>query len=152
MKFLNFFYLCGSFTPSWIRIRVPNPEPDPRTRLNPDPKQCFFPWTLILPQCRTAGPSSLLRWRAPSCWTWSRRSPSTAPGRGSPRSCIRRLTINVPGTCYLYGTGHNDFDVGNIHLRGPLERGGPWNQDFLGPEMATSEESDIWGTKSRAST
>ncbi len=36
-----FFYFCGSFLPSWIRIwiRIPNtdPVPDPLTRLNPDP-------------------------------------------------------------------------------------------------------------------
>ncbi len=31
------FYFCGSFLPSWIRIRIPNPDPDPMTRLNPDP-------------------------------------------------------------------------------------------------------------------
>jgi hypothetical protein len=31
------FYFCGSFLPSWIRIRIPNPDPDPLTRLNPDP-------------------------------------------------------------------------------------------------------------------
>jgi hypothetical protein len=35
MKFLNFFYFCGSFLPSWIRIRIPNP--DSLTRLNPGP-------------------------------------------------------------------------------------------------------------------
>ncbi len=29
------FYFCGSFLPSWIRIRIPNQ--DPLTRLNPDP-------------------------------------------------------------------------------------------------------------------
>jgi hypothetical protein len=33
IKLLNFFYFCGSFLPSWIRI----PDPDPLTRLNPDP-------------------------------------------------------------------------------------------------------------------
>ncbi len=33
--FKFFFYFCGSFLPSWIRIRFPNP--DPLTRLNPDP-------------------------------------------------------------------------------------------------------------------
>ncbi len=34
-----FFYFCGSFLPSWIRIRIPNtdPDPDPETRLNTDP-------------------------------------------------------------------------------------------------------------------
>jgi hypothetical protein len=30
-----FFYFCGSFLPSWIRIRIP--DPDPLTRLHPDP-------------------------------------------------------------------------------------------------------------------
>jgi hypothetical protein len=35
MKFLNFFYFCGSLLPSWIRI--PNADTDPLTRLNPDP-------------------------------------------------------------------------------------------------------------------
>ncbi len=34
-ELLKFFYFCGSFLPSWIRIRIPNP--DPLTRLNPDP-------------------------------------------------------------------------------------------------------------------
>ncbi len=33
-------YFCGSFLPSWIRIRIPKPGPDPLTRLNPDPQ----PW------------------------------------------------------------------------------------------------------------
>jgi len=32
---LIFFYFCGSFLPSWIRIQIPNP--DPLTWLNPDP-------------------------------------------------------------------------------------------------------------------
>ncbi len=30
-----FFYFCGSCLPSWIRIRIP--DPDPLARLNPDP-------------------------------------------------------------------------------------------------------------------
>jgi hypothetical protein len=33
-------------------------------------------------------------------------------------------------------------------LRGALEGVGPENQDFLGPEMATSEASAIWAQKS----
>ncbi len=37
MNFFNFFYFCGSFLPSWIRIRIPNPDPGTLTRLNPDP-------------------------------------------------------------------------------------------------------------------
>ncbi len=38
--FKNFFYFCGSFLPSWIPIRIPNP--DSLTRLNPDldPQPC----------------------------------------------------------------------------------------------------------------
>ncbi len=34
MKLINFFYFSGSFSPSWIRIRIANP--DPGTPLNPD--------------------------------------------------------------------------------------------------------------------
>ncbi len=30
-------YFCGSFMPSWIRIRIPNTDPDPQTQLNTDP-------------------------------------------------------------------------------------------------------------------
>jgi hypothetical protein len=37
MKFIYFFFFCGSFLPSWIRI----PDPDPLTGLNPDPKHCL---------------------------------------------------------------------------------------------------------------
>ncbi len=37
MKFI--FYVCGSFLPSWVRIRFANPDPntDLGTQLNPDP-------------------------------------------------------------------------------------------------------------------
>ena len=38
IKLLNFFYFCGSFLPSWIRIRILNTDPDSLTRLNPDPR------------------------------------------------------------------------------------------------------------------
>ncbi len=31
------FFFCGSFLPSWIRIRIPNSDLDPLVRLNPDP-------------------------------------------------------------------------------------------------------------------
>jgi hypothetical protein len=34
---MNFFSFCGSFLPSWIRIRIPNTDPDPLARLNTDP-------------------------------------------------------------------------------------------------------------------
>ncbi len=42
-NFWIFFYFCGSFLPSWIRIqiRIPNTDPDPLTWLNPDPKHCM---------------------------------------------------------------------------------------------------------------
>ncbi len=33
--FKQIFYFCGSFLPSWIRIRIPNPDSDPLIRLNP---------------------------------------------------------------------------------------------------------------------
>ncbi len=34
MKFLIFFYFCGSFLPSWIRMRISHTDPDPLTWLN----------------------------------------------------------------------------------------------------------------------
>jgi hypothetical protein len=34
---MNFFYFCGSFLPSWIRIPNTDPDPDPLARLNTDP-------------------------------------------------------------------------------------------------------------------
>ncbi len=39
MKFLKNFILLWVISPSWIRIRIPNTDPDldPLTRLNPDP-------------------------------------------------------------------------------------------------------------------
>jgi hypothetical protein len=37
MKILAFFYFCGSFLPSWIRIRNLNADPDPATQINADP-------------------------------------------------------------------------------------------------------------------
>jgi hypothetical protein len=46
MKILYFFYFCGSFLPSWIRIHILNlnADPDPATQINadpdPDPKPC----------------------------------------------------------------------------------------------------------------
>ncbi len=38
-KFWTFFYVCGSFLPSWIRIRNLNADadPDPATQINADP-------------------------------------------------------------------------------------------------------------------
>ncbi len=41
MKFRIFSYFCGTFLPSWIRIRIPNTDPDTLTWLNPDPKRCI---------------------------------------------------------------------------------------------------------------
>jgi hypothetical protein len=39
LKILDFFYFCGTFLPSWIRIRNLNadPDPDPATQINADP-------------------------------------------------------------------------------------------------------------------
>ncbi len=73
------FYFCGSFLPSWIRIRIPNP--DPLTRLNPDPirirnpgnlSSCVFrTWCCQLPlssrrTCSPPSPASYssTRWRS----------------------------------------------------------------------------------------
>jgi hypothetical protein len=38
-----FSTFVGHFCPSWIRIRIriPNTDPDPLTRLDPDPQPCF---------------------------------------------------------------------------------------------------------------
>ncbi len=49
-----FFSFCGSFLPSWIRIRIPNTDPDPLARLNtdPDPDPDPKPW-LITKNCKT---------------------------------------------------------------------------------------------------
>jgi hypothetical protein len=49
MKIQDFFYFCGSFLSSWIRIRIRNlnEDPDPATQINadpdtdPDPKPCY---------------------------------------------------------------------------------------------------------------
>ncbi len=65
--FKFFFYFCGSFLSSWIRIRIPNPDTDPLSWLNPDPIQIrirntglwnrfqndFVPYRLF-PECRPA--------------------------------------------------------------------------------------------------
>jgi hypothetical protein len=40
MKFINFFYFCGSFLPSWIRIRI---QPN-KINADPYPKHWNF-WT-----------------------------------------------------------------------------------------------------------
>jgi hypothetical protein len=36
-NFITVFYFPGPFFPSWIRIRIKNPDTDPGTLLNPDP-------------------------------------------------------------------------------------------------------------------
>ena len=36
-NFITFFYFCGSFLPSWIRIRIPNLDTEPLTWLTPEP-------------------------------------------------------------------------------------------------------------------
>ncbi len=46
-NWLTFFYVCGLFLSSWIRIQIANPDTDPGTPLNadrymdPDPQHCF---------------------------------------------------------------------------------------------------------------
>jgi hypothetical protein len=39
--------------------------------------------------------------------------------------------------------------LGANPFRGPLERVGPENRDFLGPDMPTRETSVFWAQKSR---
>jgi hypothetical protein len=53
MKFLNFFYFCGSFLPPWIRIRIRIPNPDGSIDLiesgsNPDPGSEKLPETGVV--------------------------------------------------------------------------------------------------------
>ncbi len=52
---MNFFYFCGSFLPSWIRIRIPNTDPDPLARLNTDPIRI----RIRNPASKRLGPDSL---------------------------------------------------------------------------------------------
>ncbi len=58
MNLKIFFYFCGSFLPFWIRIRIPNP--DPLTRLNPDPvririRNPAVSWSADWPRGRRGG-------------------------------------------------------------------------------------------------
>ena len=51
---LYFFYFCGSFLPSWVRIRIANPDPDPETiecgsNPDPDPHHWLLPVIHTLP-------------------------------------------------------------------------------------------------------
>ncbi len=45
MKFLDFLYFLRPFLSSWMRIRIPNP--DPLARLNPDPMRIRIRTTLV---------------------------------------------------------------------------------------------------------
>ncbi len=49
---MNFFYFCGSFLPSWIRIRISIQitDPDPMVRLNTDPIRIRIPDPDLDPQ------------------------------------------------------------------------------------------------------
>ncbi len=70
-QFCTFFYFCGSFLPSWIRIRIPNPDPDPQTRLNTDPIRIRIhnPGILHLLSYQ-AGPCRTNPWLAVLDWPW----------------------------------------------------------------------------------
>ncbi len=89
MKFLNFFfYFCGSFLPSCIQIRIPNPLtwwiPDP------DPKHCSWAWffsLLYLYRIRT-----VRRWPSSTCTCTSPARSRTKPS--SSVSSIRYLIID----------------------------------------------------------
>ncbi len=74
MKILYFLYFCGSFFPSWIRIRIQqlklmqiHADPDPDT--DPDPKpclpsSCLYPVWLGWPH--KISPISRVSWVSPS--------------------------------------------------------------------------------------
>ncbi len=78
MKFLKIIYFLWVFLPSWIWIRIPNPDTDPLTCLNPDPIRIrntvqndwpvWFPH--LVPGCRGE--------RDPSPTAWNSRRPSLA--------------------------------------------------------------------------
>jgi hypothetical protein len=57
--------------------------------------------------------------------------------KSEPKKFSRLCTFNV--TVVYMAHGRNNFDAGNIHMRGPLEG--------VDPEMATSEASAIWSLK-----
>jgi hypothetical protein len=66
---LPFFYFCGSFLPSWIRIRILNadPDPDPATQIDADP-------------CGSgSGSTTLLTANVPAWWKACGKSRSPAP-------------------------------------------------------------------------
>jgi hypothetical protein len=46
-------------------------------------------------------------------------------------------------TCCLYDAGRNDFDVGNIHYEGLWKGWALKIETFLGPEMATTEPTEV---------
>jgi hypothetical protein len=55
LNLLTFFYVFGSFSPSWVRILIANPDTDPGTRLNPDPdpQHCLHQYLcLVFSKCR----------------------------------------------------------------------------------------------------
>ncbi len=98
------FYFCGSFLPSWFRIRIPNPDPDPLTRLNPDPIRIRIRVRIRNPAAYTtylfssAADSVLCRWEGrtarraasssgaePSSWI---RSGSSCSGQLTPPICF----------------------------------------------------------------
>ncbi len=99
MKFLNFFYFCGSILPSWIWIWIPNSDTDRSTDLiesgsNPNPgsetfvlirgnrkaksgdSTCRRVWELRLAwpdptRSRSPAPHSRPWWQSPAIWkTW----------------------------------------------------------------------------------
>jgi hypothetical protein len=59
-------------------------------------------------------------------------------------NCTVIITINVP---VVYMGRYIMVLMRATSLQRALEGVGPENQDFLGPEMATSEASAIWAQK-----
>ncbi len=104
-NFLTFSYVCGSFLPSWIRIRIGNPDTDPGTPLNPDPNPLPVPVFMFFFKCRLrqpeeagcgegSGPESSAGrgWRGPA---QVREWPAQASPRTEQRQCQGQHIKNI---------------------------------------------------------
>ncbi len=97
----TFFYFCGSFLPSWIRI--PNPDQDPLTQLNPYPIR-------IRIQIRIRNPA-WIRIPNPDPLTQLNPEPIRIRIRNPAWIWIQQLTlmwirIETPLLCSLFGSLH----------------------------------------------
>ena len=71
-KFYSFFYICGSFLPFWIWIRIliqnVDPDPDPATQINADP--CESGSTTLVSDPDSLNPDHWIRIKL-FCWSES---------------------------------------------------------------------------------